>query len=85
VTRSASLYAEHRARDGFKRNMDRLRLALAFGDARRHLDPLLELCELHLAGCGDNRLADDFKQQLDRSKRLVEVRHILLSKEAAND
>jgi hypothetical protein len=82
---SVELYEQHRARDGFRRNMDRLRLGLALNDARRHIEPLIELCEMYLAGCGDTQLAADFREQLERSKCLVEVRHVLLNKEPAND
>ena len=36
--------------------------------------------------CGDTELAATYRTQLDRSKRLIEVRHVLVNtREAAND
>lgn len=85
MTSPAQLYEEHRARDKFTRFHDRLRLAVAIGDARRHLDPLVEACEDYLDRAGDSELTASLRAQLRRTQRVIECRHVLLSKEAAND
>jgi hypothetical protein len=82
---SVALYEQHKARDKFVRYHEKLRLCLAMGDAYRHLDPLVEACEDWLARCGDNVLTDKLRESFERTKRVVECRHVLLSKEKAND
>jgi hypothetical protein len=81
----ARLFEEHRAREKFQRFHDRLRLGVAIGDARRHLDPLVEACEDYLDRAGDSELTVALRAQLRRTQRIIECRHILLGKKAAND
>lgn len=82
---SAKLYEEHRAREKFLRFHDRLQLGVAMGDARRHLDPLAEACEDYLDRAGDSELTADLRAKLRRTQRVIECRHTLLGKKAAND
>lgn len=82
---SLRLYQQHRARDKFARFHEKLRLGVAMGDARRHLDPLVEACEDYLDLAGDSELTADLRDQLDRTKRVIECRHILISRRPAND
>lgn len=84
-TSSVELYEQHRAREKFLRFHDRLRLAVAMGDARRHIDPLLEACEDYLERCGDNSLTTEMRAQLARTRRVVECRYVFATQEKAND
>ncbi len=81
-----AVYDRYKAERGFEENYSRLGLELAVGTPRRHLDILVELCEVYLRDCGDTELATTYRTPLDRSKRLIEVRHVLANtREAAND
>jgi hypothetical protein len=81
-----AVYDRYKAEKGFVESHDRLALELCLGTPRRHLDILVELCEVYLRECGDTELAANFRERLDRSKRVIEVRHVLVNtREAAND
>lgn len=81
-----AVYDRYRAEKGFEENHSRLGLELAVGTPRRHLDILVELCEVYLRDCGDSELAVSYRNRLDRTKRLIEVRHVITSnREPAND
>ncbi len=62
---------EHRAQKAFERNLGLLRLELSLESARRHLDPLLELCDMYLANSGSSLLTQRYKEQLAEVRALV--------------
>lgn len=64
-------YAEHLAQTRFEKNLGLLELELRLGSARRHLDPLVELCEIYLPKCGESLLARTYKQRLAEAKARV--------------
>jgi hypothetical protein len=68
---------EHQCREAFQRTLGRLHFAIGVGDARRHLDPLVELAEVYLRGCGDSVLRESFREQLERARSMVSARHNL--------
>lgn len=84
--RPPAVYDLYKAEKGFEETYSRLGVELALGTPRRHLDILVELCEVYLRDCGGSELAVTYRDQLDRTKRLIEVRHVLVNnREAAND
>lgn len=65
---------EHRAQQAFDRNLGLLRLELGLESARRHLDPLLELCDMYLASAGSSLLTQRYREQLTEVRALVAAR-----------
>lgn len=57
-------FAEHKNQQAFARNRDLLKLEISMGSARRHLDPLLELCRVYLIGAGSSVLTARYKLEL---------------------
>lgn len=57
-----------------ERALDLLDLELSLGTARRHLDPLLELVELYLAGCTPTLERDALAARAARARERVSTR-----------
>jgi hypothetical protein len=68
---------EHRCRETFQRNLERLHFEISMQTPRRHLDVLVELLDLLLPGCGDSVLRQSFGEQLERAKLIISTRHNL--------
>lgn len=64
-------YKQHQASQAFDRNASRLRLELAMGTPRRHLDILVELLETLLPDTGGSLVTEHYRQQLAQLKRDV--------------
>lgn len=58
--------SEHRAQAAYERNRDMLLNGLSLGWPRVHLDPLVELCRIHLSMAGSSVLTRRYAAQLDK-------------------
>jgi hypothetical protein len=67
-------YAEHKNQQAFARCRDLLKLEISMGSARRHLDPLLELCRVYLMGAGASVLTNRYKLELAQLHEQVTTR-----------
>jgi hypothetical protein len=74
MSASTRIYSEHVAQQRFERNPQLLQLELRLGAARRHLDPLVELCELLVEQTGGNAMTEAYRLQLAEAKRVVASR-----------